>query len=193
MLKRYDMNKLKIEFLKELANGITPIGAAKTVKELWPEHFEVKLEVGKWGKGNLGVIAFRVNTDDTGNGYGFDVEGNWTDFREQKSLGWAFNKHEDWQPATDKEVEEMLIKEAKKRFGDNVVQCLFNYSDSGVLDFDNNHRKFVNNDLYIANERGIVLNLFDSGKWATIIEQPLEQTIEQVSEKYGREVKIIKK
>jgi len=33
----------------------------------------------------------------------------------------------------------------------------------------------------------------EKGKFATITEQPLEQTMEQLSEKYGREVKIVKK
>lgn len=183
------MNDKKIKFLRDLEKVTTRPRFKIEVKELWPELFEVKLEVGKWYKRGGSFLCFKDMDDGIIKGI---VSMNDKDWYDDMTCG---TDTSEWTPATDKEVEEMLIKEAKKRFGDNRVQCLSESKDRGVLNFndDRNNYSPLRNKLWIREINDIPFKVFDNGKWATIIEQPLELTVEQISEEYGREVKIVKK
>lgn len=69
-----------------------------------------KFEKGKWYKDTQHAPCI-VNYQGGNSGYGVNNASNWCD-----NDWWSFeSRPKDYKPATDKEVEEMLIKEAKKR------------------------------------------------------------------------------
>ena len=93
-----------------------PREANFTLPDQWTEALnyatekEEKLEVGKWYKHPKSkFLAYYPNKDSfTCGGFGFDMGGDWS-----TSLGSRSKK--EYRPATDKEVEEALIAEAKRR------------------------------------------------------------------------------
>ena len=97
--------------------------------------------------------------------------------------------------ATDKEVETALIKEAKKRGfkeGD-FVESVYNKNYSGNID-----GSFWVNECYEVWSKSLSnrysIQLFEKGKWATIIkEEPIQElTMADVEKLAGGKVKIIK-
>lgn len=188
------MNKYK-KFIKELgdmsaAEYIPPSEARK----MFPELFEIKPEKGKWYWSDKKA---RINKS-----YLFNYQGD-------KSYGFCWEK--DWcndlctiltsdiVPSTNKEVEEMLINEAKKRGFKNGVKI-----DATNIDFYQGSK----NDMLIINDTKIIFEdgklvfynqkegwntgVFSKGKWATIIEQAKEMTVSDISKELGYEVKIVK-
>lgn len=187
------MNKYK-KFIKELGE-VNPRYISKLeVKEKFPELFEVKLEVGKWYKFKTGkeVIVFYLKESAKNNAYGM-WNGHWTEGNEARfSLN---DTPDEWEPATNKEVEEMLIKEAKKR---GLIDC-FEHTCVDTTSKGTHKRHSLHENKTYTYDRshdflcdGWGSVIFQSGKWSKVINKPLEQTMEQVSEKYGREVKIVK-
>lgn len=135
------------------------------------------LEIGKWYKDQLGGFWYyegksesKLNPDKA---YGIAYDGDWMDsdernFREGKSLT----------PATDKEVEEALIKEAKKRgFKEGVkINNLHEagYGNKIPLGGNLNFNPTTNS---LRTDRcdgrtGILPLIFHKGKWAEIISKP---------------------
>ena len=84
-------------------------------------------------------------------------------------------------PATDKEVEDALIKEAKKRgYKEGNYKCL---SESGKTYDHCSNYKSENEKLFSgwsSDSRNI---LFKEGKWATIIEDKKETTLESLEKR----------
>lgn len=168
------MNEYK-KFIKRLGEGESGMVqvSSQHVKQMFPELFQVKFEKSKWYKHIVnGSIVCYVGGDE---GYGFSSSGDWFD-NDTGAIGLTSK----WTPATNEVVEEMLIKEAKKRFGKNRIVDLSNRKDEGVLTYDSS--EFYPDELWLMPKIGVNMKVFDNGKWATIIEQPLEQTMEQVSE-----------
>jgi len=136
----------------------------KIKKELDSPTFEV----GKWYKDPLNNYMVFV-TKNTGNlrgdtfGYGFDTHGCWSN-----SLGLDGSEI----PATDKEVEEALIKEAKKRGFKNRVKIKQVSGDINIL-FNNKFEYLkewneYKNVLFIDNYL-----VFANGTWAEIIKDEI--------------------
>lgn len=131
------------------------------------------LEVGKWYKTNeLGspflIFITKIILDSVAQcmAYGFCHEGEWYD-----NSRFGINN---LTPATDKEVEEALIKEANKRgFKEGVNADL---STANPCHLKNYH--FLSNDFEYSKPcnwlslDGVII--FEDGKWAEIIEQPKE-------------------
>ena len=143
---------MKYEITKEQLRSITD----PKVKEMFPEAFKVELEVGKWYKSNLGNLVFnngKFGSDET---YGFG-------YGDKSYLDkMSFNIKITWQPATNQEVSDALINEAKKR----------GYEKRG------NYKYYDTNCLYLA-----FYCIFDNGIWAEIIEPTFEYLEEvEVSE-----------
>lgn len=91
--------------------------------------------------------------------------------------------------ATCEEVETALIKEAKKRGFKEGVSCV--WKEDGIY-----HRN-MNGDLEYSIEGGYLkvgsYIIFDEGKWAKIIEEPIQElTMADVEKLAGGKVKIIK-
>ncbi len=161
--------------IKSIAEG----GGKKKIKEMFPQVFGNKLEVGKWyfvdGNkcGNRGryMIANFSGTEQYKN-YGFDFLGQWNNEITiyHKDLGL------NTRPATDEEVEAALIAEAKRRgFVDGVyvkadwIMTGNNISSNPIslkeikLDYSN--------DLDCRSSGGTRYTLFRDGKWAEIIKE----------------------
>lgn len=116
-----------------------------------------KLEVGKWyktkdwGNTNFGALIFITEfKESTVSGYGFNAIGwnNQSDLWSKKNLTI---------PATDKEVETALIKEAKKR-GFKYCNWRFEYNELHAT-----------NGCVAGGWIGLGFSIFDDGKWAEII------------------------
>lgn len=153
------------------------------VKELFPDVFEVKLEAGKWYKHYLDFykanVLFLFNgkyeTKSNGKSYpcgiGFNTDGKYCD----DEKGWT--NLTNIEPATAQEVETALVNEAKRRYTNEKVLA-FNLDlmcgnpKSVKLDLkkshlDSNNRLWVN-----AGEYNAIV--FKNGKWAEIIQTPIE-------------------
>lgn len=161
------------------------------ILEVCPE-FKPTLEVGKWYKvdeepNTLWFIESIRN--DFGVGYGICF-GDWRDYCDSIQI----NKpsYYTFAPATDKEVEEALIKEAKKRYkiGDKIK--IFNQENN-----DNELRgfslDFINDENVLSATNGGYDCLFDKGKWAEIISEPVKKmTVSEICKELGYDVEIIK-
>lgn len=177
--------EIRNEFILEAHKSACSEWKLKIEKEC-PELFENKLEVGKWYKepsdlGNKYRFIFIEKIDNKQIfGYGFKGDGSWFENDSYYSGGFIL--------ATEEEVKEALIKEAKKRgFKNGVVfrNILRNHTNKieaiGVL---NDYKKY-DNSLWF-DEKGCV---FKDGKWATIISNPIEEKIK----KYERKIEELKK
>jgi hypothetical protein len=164
------MKKSRKEFIKRLHEDSHPSWKAEIEKE-FPELFKKDaLVVGKWYKesGNCFMIRITSLEDENNAGYGFDTSGEWSN-----SLGRVCLR-----PIlmTDKEVEEALIKEAKKRglkpLNHRCIKdgLIWNDNIGGNYEFD-----LIHNTLYIGASCA-----FQDGKWAEIIKETI--TKEQAQE-----------
>ena len=141
------------------------------------------LEVGKWYwlDNDKSFLYFYTGKSVT---YGFNIAGTWSDTLSEcdKISG---NEIE----ATKEEVEEALIKEAKKRgFKEGVKIYGRDYT---VI--NNFFTRIFNNDLclFMGSELGKNICIFEHGKWASIIEEAKELTIEQLQKELGYKIKIV--
>lgn len=135
--------------------------------------------VGKWWTHEVGDIVFVTHEGCSGSlyGYGIDSFGNWFDRRVEGGFICALNSiaKKYTRESTKAEIEEALIKEAKRRYkAGDVVKCLDGV-ESEVIGTD---FLFNNNNLFLNGERvegGYWFNtsakVFANGQWATIIEQ----------------------
>lgn len=143
-----------------------------------------EFEVGKWYLFS-GEKRFLICIIENGR-YGFDTNGIWF---------YNSNLHntnrDEYKEATHEEVEEALIKEARKRgfkAGVNINQDVFNHDliygknrlKEGCMNWTSKRLNFAG------------LWIFFNGKWAEIIEGKEEVTMEEVEKKFGYPVKIIK-
>lgn len=159
--------------------------------EKFLNHKFPSLEAGKWYM-HLDNLLFYVREiiENKCYGYGF-WDGEW--FNNDKIIHYINHGIEDMRQATDKEVEEALIAEAKRRgFKKGVMFIpLFrggrNYSDSyqlsGDFSYDNEEKSL---------DVDYKFRIFAHGKWAEIISEPLEVTLEEVAEKFNVSVDQIK-
>ncbi len=158
-------------------------------KTILPEAFESELEVGRWYKEKRKSKLIICFTDvENGYGYGLNRIDEWvTDFRR--------NDKEVFELATPKEVETALINEAKKRgFVNGVI-----VEKSGInSDFNMTFYPIKENNLKYFHLLNILDSreghIFDNGKWATIIPQPLtlEVTLDEIATMYGIDVNNLK-
>ena len=155
------------------------------LKANFKEAFKKKIEIGKWYKREMdSVDANRIffitsisHNDGAAFGYGIDENTVWFDFSDEKSPFCACNSValETAKEATDKEVEEALIVEAKKIGYKKSVTCVFgDAKDKRQLETDCFF--FENNTLYVKKKdlRNADI-IFKDGKWSKII--PEEKTV----------------
>lgn len=136
------------------------------IEKEFPKLFKKdELEVGKWYKettSNRMVCIREVSS--IINGYGFGCEG-WVSNEKMK-----YGLCTDWTPATDKEVETALIKEAKKRgFKEGVsFDCVRTNKKNCTLGSE----EWEFEPLSVENSLSSVSSqwIYEAGKWATIIE-----------------------
>lgn len=147
------------------------------LKEQFKECFETDLEVGKWYKSDKGSLFNHQNNDS----YGFHAQAN------QWVSKWktAKNLFEHLEPATEKEVEEALIKEARKRYNKNdSIQSLWKTIIGNIdLGFKNEFNLDKNEFWY-----GGYL-VFKDGTWAKILTPTY--TIQEAESKFNIKIKAV--
>lgn len=118
-----------------------------------------KFEVGKWYKYHNAICCYNGNNE----GYGISSSLNWASDCNMTSI-------EFWTPATDKEVEEALIKEAERRGFKRGVKIK---NEIGTWNICGDRHFFV----YEKNKLdfGYECNIFNNGFWAEIIkDEPIK-------------------
>ena len=156
-----------------------------SIKELRNILAKEKLSQAKentWYKLDDNVYQFN---EKNGVGYGL-VKDEWVD-----GMAWLQNEnHHDYVEANQQEVEEALIKEAKRRGFFNGTLC--NNSNVHDVDLKNNRLSFENNfefDLEYNTLRAILdsettYSVFKNGKWAEVIkpEKSLEERVKELED-----------
>jgi len=144
-----------------------------TVRELFPEVFETKLEVGKWYKStkHKKLLVYVTELEKQGSylfcfGYGIDGHGEWSHLKKGDKVFWM---KEDLITATKEEVETALVKAFEKN---NKPFEKYKYHFGGMY-------KGI---LYGWNGRKPTTELFNNGIWAEII-QPKQMTKEEIKNK----------
>ena len=182
------MKESRKEFIKK-AHSAACNEWKTNIEAEFPKLFKKDdLVVGKWYKSDWGYkFCFNgeYDIDSDPRGYGFSQGGDFlTDNKTSKRGGWG--KH-NLTEATDEEVEEALIKEAKKRgFKEGVTVDKANLSD----DYNPNNRLKNNNiDTNELFSHGFLwvssILIYDNGKWATIVETI---TKEQAEKELGKTI-----
>jgi len=147
---------------------------------------EEEFEVGEWYKYKLAPKSLFCLTEIRGEnnnlGYGINYLGKWVDADNCK--GWTISN--ETYKATDKEVKESLIKEAKRiGFKEGVIIDSTNvgFPEQKMCEVDSNVFNFIEGELHINDWL-----IFVNGKWATIVEEEL--TTDQRLERIEKELKI---
>lgn len=159
----------ELEKLKQQLNEIS-----EKVKQLENPKFEV----GKWYKRpHNKALLFATNDNGNGwySGYGFDIYGKWM---ESGSPQWTLDREI---PATDKEVEEALIKEAERRGFKKGVR-INNSSLKGCCLYDDaidgDGFKYYSKNSSFSYKNALTFGyfvVFIDGKWAEIIkDEPIK-------------------
>jgi len=127
------------------------------IKECFPEVFELP-ETG-WLKSISGCIYFRTGKDSA---YGANTCKDWVVWNHRVNF---VKEPQNWHPATESEVKEMLIAEAKRR---GVWDCpiVDKYGERKIRIVQEVFSLPLNQ---LWSQYGLV---FDNGKWATPIEKP---------------------
>ena len=147
------------------------------------------LEVGKWYKSEMGSLFSPY--DNLKSGYGF----SWIDNSWQSNI----YINEGWTEATHEEVEQALTAETIKKGFKEGVRVKYFFNGSGLNKTANldsyDMRKITH---HIDPNTGLYsLWLGDKcvmrdGKWATIIEDKKEMTIDEIQKELGYDIKIVK-
>lgn len=150
-----------------------------------------KFEVGKWYTYNDSSHIFNITEikNDKIYGYGHSPISGWTNVTE-----WYNSKR--IIPATDKEVEEALIKEAERRGFKEGVKC-HSFIHNRPLTIHGTEKKYLGgelNKLHYGTDTYCCVVVFEHGKWAEIIkDEPIKvggYEIKKVVEKDGCYYKI---
>lgn len=167
--------EVRNEFILEAHKSACSEWKLKIEKEC-PELFKSKLEVGKWYKRKTSnVISFICNPD---NGkvksYGLNNNNFYDDSKRDDHWGYM-NEVEGWALATEEEVKEALIKEAKKigfNKQGNTLFCL--EQQKNIFNHINEHAAFYYsfNKMYY---NGICV--YKNGEFSKIISNPIEEKI----------------
>ena len=169
------MKESRKEFIKK-AHSAACSEWKENIEKEFPKLFkEDALVVGKWYKNinsPLSIICYNSLLRSNVN-YGINNSGTWCS---------KYHLYEyEMTLATDKEVEEALIKEAKKRgFKEGVVVVSKGYNDT-VFDGEFRFEEWHKNTLDSFNTGDI----FKDGKWATIVETI---TKEQAEKELGKTI-----
>lgn len=178
------MNKHE-KFIKDSYNG--RFGSMcnewkNVIEKYYPELKPALREKGKW---YISLDGRFLHNYQGSYSYGFNWSGNWSNTLH------ASESMDDFRPATDKEVEEALIKEAKKRGFKEGVR--FNSAYSGNIHGRNTG---VVSELNLSINIGLHTNnqwVFYKGKWAEIVSEPVKKmTVSEICKELGYNVEIIK-
>lgn len=154
----------------------------------WAEILEEpkSIEAGKWYKGNGDKLIFTTSYEQDGHvkAYGFGVMGGWYD--DDNTYTWTAH---DLKEATKEEVEQALIKEAKKRgYVEGArIKCLY-FGQEYTITSEKHWEDFDGKELLMVESEGTGVWIFKNGKWAEIVEPSF---VESASSNVTLEVKDI--
>ena len=173
-MKTFELTQEQINQLAEKKH------AKELLQEFIPEAFETKLEVGRWYKlkDNPKILAlYDCFKHHRPYAYLFNAKGDY-EYKVEWSL---FELPTYWELATEEEVSEALINEAKKRGYKEGVRCQFGLiKEIRTIETNDFEFKLEYNTLGIKCKNGNADIIFRSGKWAEIIEQA-EPTKEEIN------------
>jgi len=182
-MKTFEITEEQIKQLNKSAENDTPKLISVDLKNWFPNAFE--LELNKWYKSDMGGLWFAAEFLDGGKkqrSYGFNRKSEWINSGYRDSTGLVL--------ATPQEIESALINEAKKRgYKDGNYKCLslssrtYSHSDDYI---------FYNDKLYsgwVDDHRNII---FQNGKWAEIIEQQKEYSMQEIADALNIDVNQLK-
>lgn len=165
-MKTFELTQEQIDRLAEKKH------AKELLQKFVSEAFETKLEVGKWYKlkDNPKILAlYDCFKHHRPYAYIFNEKGDY-EYRVEFSL---FELPTYWELATEEEVREALINEAKKRGYKEGVKCKF-----GIIE---DIRTLKTNDFEFKRKDGNSDIIFRNGKWNEIIEEePTKEEIKRV-------------
>ena len=171
------MKESRKEFIKK-AHSAACSEWKENIEKEFPKLFkEDALVVGKWYKRKEDSRLWFVTHIKNGcsYGYGFDYSGYWAD--EYKGFNYSLELNK----ATDKEVEEALIEEAKNRGFKEGVEFKSMNNKFSVLDESFRYQEINKNTLDAFG----CYNIFQEGKWAEIVETI---TKEQAEKELGKTI-----
>ena len=161
------LRKLAKEALKASTSEVCQTWKDKILEAVPSLEVKPDLVVGKWYKINRGGNNALIYYTNSYNDYGFNYGNNWTNSFSTKN---AVLHNRMFKPATDKEVEQALIAEAKKRYKENdFIESVYDNSFRGHIIIESvfieNNQVWVNS----KNKNEITIQLFEKGQWAEII------------------------
>ena len=173
-MKTFELTQEQIDRLAEKKH------AKELLQKFVPEAFETKLEVGKWYKlkDNPKILAlYDCFKHHRPYAYIFNEKCDY-EYRVEFSL---FELPTYWELATEEEVREALINEAKKRGYKEGVKCKFGIiEDIRTLETNDFEFKFESNLLLVKCNDVTSDIIFRNGKWNEIIEET-EPTKEEIN------------
>lgn len=152
-----------------------------TVRELFPEVFETKLQIGKWYKSENHLICFEEKVNDIYYYYGF-YNKTWYDNTGKIKDNYITNKNllNSLLPATEEEVKDALVKEAIKRgFKEGAlikktgINSYFKFKFEQIKQKDFKYFPKLN---ILDSQNG---HIFENGKWAEIVETITKEEAEK--------------
>tara|TARA_R110000851_G_scaffold315015_1_gene477269 strand:- start:28 stop:540 length:513 start_codon:yes stop_codon:yes gene_type:complete len=168
------MKPSRKEFIKKAHDNACSEWKTKIEKE-FPKLFKHALVVGEWYKtdGFLQIFSGKFGNGST---YGFRRDGVY-------SASMGFHKFETHIPATDEEVEQALIKEAKKRGFDKGVVADLTFCGHRVSDAKIREESYSYNGRWLSIDNYII---FQEGKWAEIVTETI--TKEEAEKELGKKI-----
>lgn len=178
--------KITREQILKLHDKIGSLDTRHELRDMFPEVFETKLEVGKWYKSNnFNLVNYQGLEEKKCYGFGYVNTDRW-----HEKMTFLTEEHgANWIEATDQEVTEALTKEAVKRG--------FVVGASHTITNGDNIRKIENKlrfgFVYNSEECYLLVNnwrIFDNGQWAEILETITIQEAESKLKEIGVNAKI---
>lgn len=155
------------------------------------------IEVGKWYKGIGDKLIFTTSDEQEGRvkAYGFGAMGGW--FEDDHDFTWTTDELKE---ATKEEVEQSLIKEAKKRgYADGVKVHSLGHDKQMVIynqELNTEYESYYNK-LWFGvglGETNHYVVVFQDGKWAEIVEPSFVESSDKIKvagENIGKRVRVI--
>lgn len=154
---------------KQIDKLVEAVGKSELIKII-PDAFKTELEAGKWYIYSNCLLVWNNGLAT----YGFNGRGFWAE-------DYAFSVA-DARPATKEEIESALTKEADRiGFKSGAKIKPFNIKYNGIVDlqfkteYKEDEKEFWRGGYCI----------FKEGKWATILPQQTELTLQQIAEKFN--------
>ena len=187
------MKKSQKEFIRKVYNNELNFfvceGVKRQIREVFPKLFK-----GEFGKGDwitplneyegIAILCFQGDLNSRNSGFGLNYRGVWKD--KYNTYG---DVHIKYRKLTTEEVEEALVKEAKRRGFKKGILVTNENLESVTWSLDN--IKINENHFSYQKERDILKlgqkRIYEKGKWAEIVSPQYPKHLQKAIDKYGIE------